>query len=320
MKQQPDDREGVAAWETLVDAEEATDHWRRGGNDRVLLDYSDFACRVLTDNRQFSYGVGRFRSRLIPYYDDRGDHRLYLKLARIDPSEKSIFSFAAEHGLLGVNVERRFIITPADLTINPFRGGSYYGDTFTEWEEEINDMRIAIELDKMINQSEDVKLLRRCISWTTDPLAISLVSDDEHCVYKLKFDIGDAWHDMPVYDFNHHIINGINQKNYRGLARYIIYSIINEKMVKYVSQEIIPLVKKNSPESMIIEPLPLCLLGLLWLQFANVLAGVKQKCRCICAECGLSFLADRRDVKWCNPSCRQKHYRKNANSKDNNNE
>lgn len=278
-----------------------------GKRDLGWINYDNFTDRVLVgDDIRFDYGVDPISSRLITYYNDQGNNKLFHKFSSLIPTERNIQKFASKHGLLGFDTDMRFRLPSEDKTVLPYHNGYIYGDTIYEWENEIKFMKLALNLLGMTIKNDDIKRLRSHINWKSDRESLLDLGSAENCIYKLSYNLDDTWFDMPVYEENMYLINCIERKEYKNLARAIIASMVNSRLIKYTAQTIL---WSRIETKMKIDHLPLCLLGLLWIQFADSLTGTSNQVTCYCTGCHKPFLSHRRSAKWCTPGCRKRAQR-----------
>lgn len=229
------------------------------------------------------------------YFPLRMFPALFKEFAELQTTKDSILSFANKYGMLGGTAA--VMIGVADPA-KPSSKVPGHGEPLGMWIREIADVLETASLSEAVRAS-DSKALRRLIHWENggvyynSDLYHSAIATPDHAERLSRF-----------------------RDPYLDPARYRLQVTINKKLGENAARA--RLLWDQDEHTLKLRLVPSSLLGCMWLQLANAIAGSKEFRQC--PECHTWFDASphaaRRDKKFCNPSCKAAAHRKTtANSK-----
>jgi hypothetical protein len=253
----------------------------------------------------------------------REDRALFLKFARTDPTKDDILKFANRYGLLGGSarcwIRLRRAPSAAQETRIVWPSGSLgpmamdpahpyilaHGESLRFWQNEINEMRAMLQLWRSARGTQpDVQTLSRHIRW----------SSPDRAMYDSEPDIDplEPFYVEPVPDrFRWRypiLVSGIPPGDVVTPAFQVITAFANSWLRDNASPQLRLDAEDAIPHLNIV---PNSLLGALWLQLAQAVAGNKEYRDC--SKCGepfeLSPDAYRTNRRFCSDKCRSKTYR-----------
>jgi hypothetical protein len=233
------------------------------------------------------------------------DSELYRKFAEVGPSKDQILAFANEYGLL--ERPRNLLDETTTIWVTEHLGYPIYAEPRNKWLDEIAEMRRAVELwdairhwdkatlDKRIVWSEDGSVKYLGHDGTTEAAikegraAISLIARPGIASYSRFFD---------------HVKAGDSAK----AGFYHLQTQVNKKLAGRIDAT---LLWDDNWDQLGLHHMPRGLLGAMWLQLAQALAGRRSTRACeVCGEpIGIGFYGARRDKRYCSGACQAKAYR-----------
>jgi hypothetical protein len=248
----------------------------------------------------------------------KGDlFRVFAELSSDD--RESILSFANEFGLLGISVQA--IFPPVDVSEvltsvfvesktgrkrsaakelrGPKRRPVGTGEVFEDWQREIQAMKRAVRLHKLLATNNDGELKKL------------FVRPNDRWVYEERGDSG-KWKDIRVY------WTALESRDWplpkddeRPAAHLCLQRWVNGNLSKHTAPQLLWDMKS---EKHVFRFMPKNLLGALWLQFGRLVSGAVTFRPC--KGCGkiLTISADsaegRIDRQFCDDVCRQRDHRR----------
>jgi hypothetical protein len=235
-----------------------------------------------------------FVSKIYSPLDQAG---LFMEFAALQDSEVTdlptktvaFVDFANKYGLLGGTIATLIMIP------NPDKPGSLmsaHGEEYWAWKKEIAAMRDAVALYKAVRDS-DRATLKKLINWEKG--AVKYISDFDY-----ELIASETIHPERLQRFG---------DPYIGPALYRLQVTINQKLK--ISSTSARLIWNRDKQTLELHLIPTSLLGCLWLQLANAVAGSKEFRQCLYCKSwfDISQHAGRSDKKFCNPSCKAAHHR-----------
>lgn len=238
---------------------------------------------------------------------------LFLKFAETEETPEAIKNFADQYGLLGLqNPEQGAVIGGLDLpttqssSSGAVRSGSQPpaafspGEKLSAWQANIAKMRGAVRLWTSVCEAEQGKTakLRRCIQWPSD----SLVYFDSHPhwptpavaqfmglkpshVAALKSEILPDVGPREIAVIASQLTSPEWLKLFRPgdrivPARYYLQKTVNEAILNRVSPRLLWNVKRGCPRNLGLYFVPTNLLGVMWIQLAEAIAGTRTFRQC----------------------------------------
>lgn len=282
---------------------------------------------------------GLFLTAVVPpftlrrYAPLRDQPTLFRIFAETPPTEEGILTFAAQYGGLGREAAIRILLSDiADAnTPNPWG----WGEPFERWQEEIHTMQRVVSLWDKVQAGDRAGLARHIhwrpgdekgeqgvlyASWHHLPRSIEAQVDAETAARLFAFGLRKHSGDVPLPAegkfYTAWIVRPGEQHRFRlgdlgQPALWYVQKYINQYLTERTS--IAPRLLWD-PEMTQLELyfVPTSLLGSLWLQFAQAIAGNKSYHQC--EYCGKTFevsLEGSRPTRlYCSDACRFKAYRK----------
>lgn len=223
---------------------------------------------------------------------------LFRTFADTPPTKEGILHFANKYGHL---CEMQYVV-PVDYKGRQARAAA---EPLSFWQQQIWDMRLAVELWDAV-QARDVAALGRRLTWTEGPGGTGILYDTH-----LTGDSGEPRYTEWIAAPN------IHPERLKRFARgdlvmpalYRLQRVVNEHLRGQLS----PVLGWDEHGSNLgLHVFPQSLIGALWLQFARAITGRKAYRRC--EECGTWFEvspeAARTNRIYCSNACRTKAYRR----------
>ncbi len=229
------------------------------------------------------------------------DPDLFLKFASIDPNaDVEILHFANSYGLLGRG--------PRWIAPEPERKGAsttaVTGELRSHWQEHLHGMKAAVTLWEAI-KAENSSVLASCIHWRRR----------DHITYDWppSSELNTPWSThatIAAPGINSHLLERFQRGDVLKPARFYLQEVVNKSLAELVSSRL--LWKAPDSNEMGLFIVPSTLIGCLWLQLADAIAG-HQKFR-LCESCGKPMLVAaegsgyRTNRKTCSNACRIRLY------------
>ena len=226
---------------------------------------------------------------------------LFLEFASIDPdSDAEILRFANSYGLLGGG-PRWMAEEPKHKAAVPT---TVTGELRSRWQEHLHGMKAAVTLWKAI-EGEDSSVLASCIRWRSR----------DHVTYDwpASSELTTPWSThatIAAPGINSHLLERFQYGDVLKPARLYLQEVVNGSLTKLVAPQL--LWKAPDRNEMGLYMVPKNLIGCLWLQLADAIAGF-QKFR-LCESCGKPMLVAaegsgyRTNRKTCSNACRIRLY------------
>lgn len=232
---------------------------------------------------------------LVPTDDTRGfieyrpldDTKMFLTLASIEPTKDAIREFANEYG----NLTDRILVKRE--TDGEFRKG----DSFSTWQEEIEDLSWTSRVWEWQRSDKDnppnKKNLRKVIYWADDGSLQYVLADESTLSKQKKAEELITAIENGTTDVKHYIRGVLVRENDEIMSRfrkgdsllpaqYLVQTIINHKLLYH---NVRPRLLVNSENKLEPRLVPESLIGAIWLQFYIAAAGEKRYKRCgICGN------------------------------------
>jgi len=212
------------------------------------------------------------------------------------PTQEGILAFADQYGLLGDKITTQIIL--------PNKQGAW-GEVLQDWQIELAALKHAVVLWDLV-QTGNVERLAAHIIWKEQG-----VTYDSHPEYPSdKGPIGDV-HTQEWIAIEHEpdMLARFQPGDVGQPALYYVQRVVNRHLTGRVS----PRVLWNREHTELgLYMVPSGLIGALWLQFAQAIAGHKQYHRCEYCDTWfeVSLEASRPTRVYCSDACRFKAYRK----------
>ena len=226
---------------------------------------------------------------------------LFLKFASIDPnSDAEILRFANSYGLLGGG--------PRWIAPEPEHKGvktkALTGELRSHWQEHLQRMKAAVTLWEAI-KAEDSSVLASCIRWRSR----------DHITYDWppSSEWTTPWSTHATIAsprINSHLLGRFERGDVVKPARYYLQEVVNKSLAELVAAQL--LWKAPDRNEMGLYIVPSTLIGCLWLQLGDAIAGF-QKFR-LCEGCKKPMLVAaegsgyRTNRKTCSNACRIRLY------------
>jgi hypothetical protein len=253
-------------------------------------------------------------------YDPMAESALFRRFANLATDLASIRLFANEYGLLRKpGIDRPWVTARKDelgkYTPGPIED-SYYGEHEGTWTRAILEMRRAVRLWDLVEQRERQAIsfvlvrrdpdnerpaTRRYWQWAHRPayslpetIRDALSMNGARPVHKVFYEGDEGWHPTDVV----------------AVAASFVRYWINSGLCSTVSPRL--QLDPGSGESLLVHH-PISLLGALWLQFANAIAGKRKQRQC--KVCGTWFdISGYKPGKtkrrvFCSDQCKSRDYR-----------
>jgi hypothetical protein len=237
------------------------------------------------------------RPRLVPRHAPGAGYRvcvphpgLFREFAKLSPTRDAIQGFAGQYG----DLFNRYAF---EQGAGRDDGTVAHGSSLGTWTKEIEDMRVLIELWQDIQQRR-VAALKMLIKWTAKDVGYVLTTP------KHKADVTIAHADIPGSGFGR-----FSRKDIVLPARCALQMEINKRIAE---QPAVPRLAWTPDSHQRLIFVPPNLLGAMWLQFAQAVAGEFELYPC--DACGKFFQRGpggrRADATTCSDACRQRKKRK----------
>lgn len=256
----------------------------------------------LTDGRPI--GTGGFR--VMQYLPLAAFPGLFRVFADTEPNRDGIKAFADRFGPLGGNLAKQIPFSEERSAAGASLG---VGESLADWNEEIQTMRLAVDLWEAARNG-DVVRLERVIFWTEDGSGVQMLSHPELPGGQLPDPparVERAW--IAGTRLGDDMLGRFVRGDLVKPALHYVQSKINAKLQGRASPR---LLWDANRERLGLYIVPDGLIGALWLQFARAVERDSKFRQC--AECGIWFeLARgtaRADKLYCSTPCRTKAYRK----------
>jgi hypothetical protein len=247
------------------------------------------------------------------YEEYRPPADLFLKFAEIEETPEAIKNFADQYGLLGLqNPEQGAVIGSVDISTaesNSSGGagsgsqavGSFSpGERFSAWQVQIAKLRNAVMLWSALCEAEQGKVarLRRHIQWPSDsfvyfdshphlpapPLARFMGLEPGHLASPRPDTLPDIGR-REIAVVASQLTSPEWLKFFRSgdrilPARYYLQKTVNQALLNRVSPRLLWNVKRGRPKNLGLYFVPTNLLGLMWLQLAEAIAGTRTFRQC----------------------------------------
>ncbi len=217
------------------------------------------------------------------------------EFADLELARASISRFAHQYGRLG----RYWYVHPEGGALGEGRVVS--GESFTTWNTEVREMRVALELVEAISTSDESFLAK----------TIRIRASDEDRLVSFNYRSSDGTMTESV-NIGHHpssLTPYIETGNYRRAARFIAQYLVNKKLTSHTEFRLLYDPDEDALRDHVV---PKYLLGALWIQVADYLVGRRSYRRC--DECGNWFVIERgrarKDRTLCSARCKTAAYRR----------
>jgi len=251
---------------------------------------------------------------------------LFRRFAALNGSENSILGFANKYGLLfegmpdmslfgaqmlnlttdlAQDAYRVIFLVPAD---EHDRYNLVYGERISAWREEIDRMRRAVELWKLI-QHKDTTALRERIKWISENNPESIRYEEGSMALPNALEVPAYVELITSKRYRRELFNDLMSKpGYPVIkpARMLLQSWINARLKSTVG---LRLLWDSSVRNLVMCVQPHCLLGAMWYQLALEMINPGQKKK-LCEACGNLFEYDRSTRRFCSDACRKRAARK----------
>lgn len=221
-------------------------------------------------------------------YNPLRDHpALFREFAALEPTRKTILTFASRYGLLGHSVGFSLGQRLSD------------GEPWSFWRTEITAMREAVRFWSLV-QERDMAVLRRFIRW-----------EEDHLVYRDP-DRPGRYVLIASPQYEPEILAECRKSDPGWPATIYVQRLINKHLVDRVSPR---LLRKQKARRLGLYFAPRTLLGAMWLQLARAVDGNKEYRRCQRDGCeklfevSLDNTGSRADRRYSSPACRAWVYR-----------
>jgi hypothetical protein len=225
---------------------------------------------------------------------------LFLKFASIDPnSDAEILRFANSYGLLGGGP--RWIAQPEHKGA---KTAAVTGELRSHWQEHLHRMKAAVTLWEAI-KAEDTSLLARCIRWRSrDHITYDWPPSSEWITpWSTHATIASP-------GVNPHLLERFQRGDVLKPARFYLQEVVNRSLRELVTAQLLWTAPDRNEMDLLI--VPNTLIGCLWLQLADAIAGIR-KFR-LCEGCRKPMLVAREgsgyrtNRKTCSNACRIRLY------------
>jgi len=225
---------------------------------------------------------------------------LHRQLAALEPTQESILRFANRFGFLGHTVRLKH---RAESDVLDTWNIWTTGESFQDWVAEIGTARDLVHAWDLI-RAKDQWTLRRYVSWSSEAVNWTgphWLEGDDHFT-----NIARQYHN-----------GGMSPLGYTGPAElrdmgwqhgevlrpalYYVATHINSRLWHHARALLVPLRRSDIPA------IPTSLLGIIYLRFAQEIAGAGAKQQ-PCARCGGLFSPQRSDQVYCSSACRKARY------------
>jgi hypothetical protein len=260
------------AWEVA----EGGHKWMRG----EVIAQPSFVCEVLT--HEHAVGIPYPVLRYSPLHGSPG---LFKNFAELQIDRDSIKAFADKYGMLG---EEKMVVFPS-------HGGTMYsGELRSFWEWQIVLMREALSIWEAI-KAKDEQTLSKVIKWSEKK--------------RVNFE-SETTREIISSEQHHPELLLRIQNPFIDPARYWIQDRVNRQLEEHGVYA--RLLWNTRRDNLGLHVVPKSLIGCLWLQLANAIAGAKEFRSC--PECHKWFDISRHtarvDKKFCTPSCKAAAHRR----------
>lgn len=226
---------------------------------------------------------------------------LFLKFASVEPNtDAEILRFANSYGLLGGG--------PRWIAPKPERKGAkttaITGELRSHWQDYLHRMKAAVTLWEAI-KSENASVLAGCIRWRShDRITYDWPPSSE---------LTTPWSTHATIassGINSHLLERLERGEVLKPARFYLQEVVNKSLEELVALKL--LWKAPDRNEMGLFMAPSNLIGCLWLQLADAIAGF-QKFR-LCESCGKPMLVAaegsgyRTNRRTCSNACRIRFY------------
>ena len=264
---------------------------------------------------------------------------LFLTLAETPLSQEAIKQFADHYGLLGLSAGKGAVplalkMAPgvAPSTTGAEKRALGTGELFSSWHEQIRAIRDATTLWSAIQRAAagDSHQLIRHIKWLREDfvyynshpdyplprasLLLGIPPDTKASSFHQDPEIGDL---RTLARIATPLENSEWLKRFRAgdcimPARYYLQKTINEQLKNRVSPKLLWNVQRNRPHDLALYFVPENLLGVAWLQFAEVINGNKPIRQCAACKSWIVVSTEgagkRSNRSTCSNACRMKVY------------
>jgi len=270
---------------------------------------------VLTDN--LTVGQEYRMKQYAPLFEFTGLFRTFANIPY--ESRDAILGFANEYGVLGISKILALPRTNAKpvATVEGFPMG--WGETLSDWEMQIDEMRRAIFIWEMV-ENRDELALKKFIRWqdAVPPRGHSL-GGVAGWVYDSHPDLPPIWVDpvrgAPSPQRTTQLIQPVLDLFRPGdvlvPASFMVQRWINNHLQEHVAPRLVYQLDRGKRVMQIV---PSNLLSAMWLQFAQAIDGSRKYRKC--KECGTWFelshkQSEHRTVRrlFCSDQCKSKDYR-----------
>jgi hypothetical protein len=228
---------------------------------------------------------------------------LFLKFASVDPeADEEILRFANSYGLLGGG--------PRWIAPEPKRKSAettaVTGELRSHWQEHLHRMKAAVTLWEAI-QREDSSVLASCIRWRSrDRVTYDWPPSSEMTTpWSTHATIASS-------GINSHLLERFQHGDILKPARFYLQEVVNKSLAELVSPRL--LWKAPDRNEMGLFMVPSTLIGCLWLQLADAIAGFQKFRLCENESCRKPILVAaegsgyRTNRKTCSNACRIRLY------------
>ncbi len=224
---------------------------------------------------------------------------LFLKFASVDAeADAEILSFANSYGLLGGG--------PRWMALQPQHKGAapttVTGEPRSHWQEHLHGMKAAVTLWRAI-EGEDSSVLASCIRWRSrDRITYDWPASSE---------LTTPWSThatIAAPEINSHLLERFQYGEVLKPARLYLQEVVNRSLAKLVAPQL--LWKAPDRKEMGLYMVPNNLIGSLWLQLADAIAGFQKFRLCENESCRKPMLVAaegsgyRTNRKTCSNACR----------------
>ncbi len=234
-----------------------------------------------------------------------GKPALFQHFAHMEATREEIGLFANEHGPLGAH--RRPVSGPAGIK-------ERMGEPFDVWEKEIRRMRYAVDVWEAV-RGNDWKRLGKWIDLKFEKGRFQSArfrrfeADRTHGHLPEKDRPPSPGEERLIVDKDQPRARDVppaHPENLQRVSLFYVQAAINRRLAAHSTG--LQLLFDPKAGTWVQRAVPANLLGAMWSQFSQVVAGSKRRHR-ECAVCGEWFEMQRSDARQCSDRCRMKNYR-----------
>ena len=255
--------------------------------------------------------VGEPGSKVKSTYNPLEVDALHRKFTKLSANEDSIKLFAEQYGTLGLDI----LNNPDSFEDLTCMCDFSFGETITEWLDEIQAMRYAIELWDAVNPPRikgkptmpDYHYLREHILWIreNDNAIVAYCYSPEFYRPTTIKEAEDS-PEVSVILRRNQLCYFIENDRVKP-AMLLIQRWVNARLIRFSAHQ---LQWDSKRTKLIISSTVRSLLGALWLQFAQEIANpASRKMIAVCSVCGQIYSCRRNSSRYCGTACKKRAQR-----------